>query len=304
MNKKIQLRRLTLIMTLVLLTSCKSTPRQDDDTGQADLEHIIQLANAGFDDAQHTLCYRYKYGYDGAQKNHEEAFKWCEKQAHRGNNSSQTLLAELYFKGQFVAEDHQKAVYWYKRAAEQGHDFAMYMLYYMYRYEYKSVYDPIQASYWLSQAKAYGQKSALKAKPINVMNCGSLDTTVSNAGTYLVNEDKTWVFNDTVEAITLKLGANFGIKSTFMTNNPLNPDAQNLLPIKVKWTHPPLVNPETNSDYRSTPYWSSQYFTTNKKELMAGYNMTNAWEMVPGLWKVELFCDAQVIATHSFELVD
>jgi hypothetical protein len=125
-----------------------------------------------------------------------------------------------------------------------------------------------------------------------------------NAGTYQNVKDKSPIFSDTNEPITLKLDINVGIRTTFTTSETLNPDFANLLPIKVKWTHPPLFNPETNKQYRSPAYWSSLYFTKNKRTTAPGYNMTNAWEMASGQWTVELFCDGQVVTNHSFELVE
>ncbi len=144
MPLKILLRSVSLLIVVFTLVNCTTvspTRQQAIHSDDLSLDEMTYLAQSGHDEAQHTLCYRYKYGEEGAPKDLAKAFKWCQMQAEKGNDRAQTLLGEMYYYGEYVEESNTDALHWYTLAAMNEHDHAMFMLYYMYRYEYDTVYD-------------------------------------------------------------------------------------------------------------------------------------------------------------------
>ncbi|MGB0833727.1 MAG: tetratricopeptide repeat protein [Psychrobium sp.] len=101
----------------------------------------------GFDSA-HDACYAYSYGYKGVEKDYNKAFKWCGiGHEIEENNSSTTLLAELYFFGYGVKKDLDMAVRLYAQAALSGHEHAAVMVYYVIHLEAPEQFNPKQKEF-------------------------------------------------------------------------------------------------------------------------------------------------------------
>lgn len=101
----------------------------------------------GFDSA-HDACYAYSYGYKGVEKDYSKAFKWCGiGHEIEENNSSTTLLAELYFFGYGVDKDLKMALDLYADAALSGHDHAAVMVYYVIHLEAPEQFNPEQKEF-------------------------------------------------------------------------------------------------------------------------------------------------------------
>ena len=115
---------------MVMLVACSSAPvAQKQDNGS--LPAIENLAAGGDRGATHDLCYRYAYGR-GVPLDYPMALKWCKQGAALGIDSSQVLLAEMYYNGQGTTRDYAQALIWYRAAAAQGHEHALLMLYHVY----------------------------------------------------------------------------------------------------------------------------------------------------------------------------
>ncbi|NQZ12764.1 MAG: DUF3859 domain-containing protein [Algicola sp.] len=307
MPQKILLRCVSLLIAVFTLVNCTTTQSKGQKGKYSDelsLDEMIFLAETGHDKAQHALCYRYKYGNDGAPKDLAKAFKWCQIQAKKGNNRSQTLLGEMYYNGEYVAQDNTEALHWYTLAATNEHVFAMFMVYYMYRFEYDTTYDLKKAAFWLQQAQKFGQPDLLNSKPDNLIDCASFDINGAAYGTYLVDEHDQWTLVERSMSVKIKQGITFGLKLDLMTKESLNQNLQNFTPLKVRWTHPPLTNPQTNSTSSSSQGWEEIDFQNASSPFYVGYELTHRWEMQPGQWTVELFCDDNLMFTQNFELVD
>lgn len=121
----------TLLPVLALLGGCAVTQEVPKDLHDAELEQVVSLARSGDLEAQHDLCYRFKYGRRAA-KDLAAAATWCTLAAQRGADSSQVLLAEMYYNGQGVEKDRAQALRWYLAAASQKHPHALFMLYHLY----------------------------------------------------------------------------------------------------------------------------------------------------------------------------
>lgn len=117
---------------LALLVGCATTPRESADIHEQRVEIVRAKALNGNEEAIHDLCYRYVYGRN-AKLDYAEALAWCTKGAEMGIDSSQTLLAEIYYSGYGVPIDYEAARRWYSAAADQGHEHALLMLYYIYK---------------------------------------------------------------------------------------------------------------------------------------------------------------------------
>lgn len=72
--------------------------------------------------------------------------------ANQGNAIAQTLLGDMYYKGQGVPQDYKLALEWYLRAAEQGDTNAQYNLGLMYYNGSGVQQDLIQAYIWINLA--------------------------------------------------------------------------------------------------------------------------------------------------------
>ncbi|NVJ60536.1 MAG: sel1 repeat family protein [Gammaproteobacteria bacterium] len=153
--------RYSWLILLVLLVGCASRPSERAIINMP-VSDVLPLAEEGDSNAMHALCYRYLYGEDGAQKNYETAFKWCEKSALTGQSSSLTLLAEMYYLGQYVKRDYDKAFTYYKKAAGKDHNHAQFMLFVMYNSGQSVEKDIKKAEYWIKRAARNGNPQAQK----------------------------------------------------------------------------------------------------------------------------------------------
>ena len=141
--------------------SLEQTPTQQNIRAMS-VDQVRKYAAQGNPYAIHDLCYRTIYGYDGATKNYKEAYSWCKKGANAGNNSSQTLLAELYYLGNYVKKNLSKSFQLYKTAAESNHMHAQYILYFMYSRGQGTNKDDALAQYWLNRSASSGYPNAIK----------------------------------------------------------------------------------------------------------------------------------------------
>ena len=90
-----------------------------------------ELAGQGDVAAQTLLGELYNRG-EGVSQDHVEAAKWFELAADNGDREAQFALGLLHAKGQGVAKDEKKAAHWFEKAAEQGQKDAQFNLAYLY----------------------------------------------------------------------------------------------------------------------------------------------------------------------------
>jgi TPR repeat protein len=118
------------LLLAALLSACASVP-PEGDVHELSLRTATKIAEAGDEEAIHDLCYRYIYGR-GAKLDYAEALNWCRQGAALGIDSSEVLLAEIYYNGHGTPVNYAEALSWYQAAAAQGHPHALLMLYHMY----------------------------------------------------------------------------------------------------------------------------------------------------------------------------
>jgi TPR repeat protein len=80
---------------------------------------IAQAAEAGVPEAQANLA---GFLLEGGlfEKNQEEAARWCQRAAERGNAWAEYLLGRLYATGRGVKQDYSQAEIWLRRAVGHG----------------------------------------------------------------------------------------------------------------------------------------------------------------------------------------
>jgi len=141
--------KMSFILLILPLVGCTSVGIVNERT---------KLAEQGNLQAQHDLCYGYRYADYGLPTDYAKAHFWCSKMAKRGWPDSITLFAELYYHGLGVDQDFSIAFNWYMKAAERGHLHAQYMIGHMYLYGQGVAMNKEQAYKWTHRSIESGSE--------------------------------------------------------------------------------------------------------------------------------------------------
>lgn len=90
-----------------------------NEKAQRELDKLIKLAELGDTNAQARIAWMYQHG-EGAELNHELAFKWMKKAADKGDSTAQDNLGVYYREGIGTDENPTEAANWFKKSAMQG----------------------------------------------------------------------------------------------------------------------------------------------------------------------------------------
>ena len=135
------------------------------DNNAIDFDSLLRAAEQGDANAQFILAELFYKMYeegDGTEKDLEEAVKWYQASAGRGDARAQFEIGWCYHSGVGVEEAPEKAVEWYRLAAEQGYAKAQYWLGWCYLYGMGVGTDMIEAVKWYRLAAAQGYGDALE----------------------------------------------------------------------------------------------------------------------------------------------
>ena len=141
---------------------------------------LRQAAEQGDADAQFRVAEHYYKSYEeccGDKEDLEEAVKWYQEAAGRGDARAQFEIGWLYQSGEGVEEDHGKAVEWYCLSAEQGYAKAQYWLGWCYQHGWGVEPDMAKAVKWYRLAAEQGNAEALEDLD-NLALARGLDATV------------------------------------------------------------------------------------------------------------------------------
>jgi len=127
----------------------------NDESYDADITSLIELANQGNVKAQYQLGLIYLKGQE-VERNVFEAIRWFHKAAEKGHLKAQFSLGKAYANGKAVDE----AVVWYTKAAEGGHPRAQNNLGLMYATGEGVQRDYIQAYKWWLLSSRKGDRIA------------------------------------------------------------------------------------------------------------------------------------------------
>lgn len=126
------------------------------------LQPLLEQAEAGNADAQFDLGTAY-YNGDTGNVDYDQARRWWEKAAARGDKIAQYNLGTLYDEGRGVSQNHRIAAQWYRDAAQQGYAYAQYNLGNLYRDGKGVPQNAYIARDWQEKAAAQGDRDAMYA---------------------------------------------------------------------------------------------------------------------------------------------
>ncbi len=124
------------------------------------LQPLLEQAEAGNADAQFDLGTAY-YNGDTGNVDYDQARRWWEKAAARGDKIAQYNLGTLYDEGRGVSQSHRIAAQWYRDAAQQGYAYAQYNLGNLYRDGKGVPQNAYIARNWQEKAAAQGDRDAM-----------------------------------------------------------------------------------------------------------------------------------------------
>lgn len=129
---------------------------------QSGFENIKTAAINGSKYAMEFLNDHYMFDDDGYLKRNitEEAFKWIEFSANRGDPEGMYYYARCFDKGMYGIVDKLKAVKWYRKSAEQGYAAAQYYMGCCYDFGDGVAKDMKEAAKWYRLAAENGDTDA------------------------------------------------------------------------------------------------------------------------------------------------
>lgn len=122
------------------------------------IDYFLIAAQKGIIPAQRIISKEYLSGRILGQ-DYEEARKWIEKAAMKGDSEAQLELGRFYF-SDLGFKDEKKGFEWVAKAAEQGNAEAEYIVGGCYQYAIGVDEDPVQADTWFSKAADNGHSRA------------------------------------------------------------------------------------------------------------------------------------------------
>ncbi|MGC8605144.1 MAG: tetratricopeptide repeat protein [Desulfomonilaceae bacterium] len=78
-----------------------------------------KAADKGDANAQCIIGRMFAHGI-GVTQDKTEAFKWFQKAADQGDADAQFIIGQMYYNGEGVTENHAEAFKWYSKSADQG----------------------------------------------------------------------------------------------------------------------------------------------------------------------------------------
>lgn len=125
------------------------------------VDSLCKSAEQGDAEEQLRLGDMYS-GYDGFEKNDEQAAYWYRKAAEQGGTTGQWKLGDMYREGHGVEQDDEQAAYWFRKAAEQQDCEGQARLGDMYKEGRGVEKNYEQAMYWYLKAAEQGPNGAAK----------------------------------------------------------------------------------------------------------------------------------------------
>lgn len=105
-NLKIISLLIGLIITFLFTTSCGKN---------VNISTLYDKAEKGNPEAQLELAQYYSTGLPGLPKNHQEAFKYCQKSAEQGYAPAELQLSGMYDRAIGVGQNKEEAKKWLKK---------------------------------------------------------------------------------------------------------------------------------------------------------------------------------------------
>lgn len=124
---------------------------------QESFEQCRKDAETGSKEAQYELSNMYAFG-SGVEQDEAKSTEWCQKAANAGHPDAQIDIGQKYYTGNngTTQPDYAKALEWYQKAAASGHPNANFRVGHMYLYGEGVTQDCSKALEYLQQGAASG----------------------------------------------------------------------------------------------------------------------------------------------------
>jgi TPR repeat protein len=124
------------------------------------LEELAKRALIGDGHAMYNIGLKYYQGDKDFMQDQDTGIKWIKNAANANHEDAQSMIAEIYKKGDSIEQDYYKAALWYKRIAKQKNAAAQCNVGVMYKDGLGVRKDPLEASKWFIWAAEQGDSNA------------------------------------------------------------------------------------------------------------------------------------------------
>jgi TPR repeat protein len=124
------------------------------------LEELTKHALIGDGHAMYRIGLKYYQGDKDFMQDQDTGIKWIKHASNANHKGAQSMIAEIYKKGDSTEQDYYKAALWYRRLAKQKDAAAQCNVGVMYKEGLGVRMDPLEASKWFIWAAEQGYSNA------------------------------------------------------------------------------------------------------------------------------------------------
>jgi TPR repeat protein len=133
---------------------------RDDSPNFKQLNELARCALIGDGRAMYEIGLKYLNGDDGFTQDQDAGVKWIKNAANDKYKLAQSIIADLYRKGDSIEQDYFKATIWYKTLAKKKDSTSQCNVGIMYKEDHGVRKDPLEASKWFTWATDQGNRDA------------------------------------------------------------------------------------------------------------------------------------------------
>jgi TPR repeat protein len=124
------------------------------------LEELAKRALIGDGYSMYKVGLKYYYGDKDFMQDQDTGIKWIKHAANTKHKGAQSMIAEIYKKGDSIEQDYYKSALWYRRFTKQKDAAAQGNVGVMYKDGLGNRNDPLEASKWFIWATEQGDSNA------------------------------------------------------------------------------------------------------------------------------------------------
>jgi TPR repeat protein len=134
--------------------------KQSDSPNFKQLNELARCALIGDGRAMYEIGLKYLNGDDDFTQEQDVGAKWIKNAANAKYKLAQSMMADLYNKGDSIEQDYFKATIWYKTLAKKKDSTTQFNVGIMYNEGHGVRKDPLEASKWFTWAADQGNSDA------------------------------------------------------------------------------------------------------------------------------------------------
>jgi len=104
---------------------------------------------------------------------------------------------------------------------------------------------------------------------------------------------------DASDQVQAQLKRSFGFRY-FLYCKGVGPS---LIPVEIRVTHPPITNPQTSQISNQNALRDVAWANQDRRNLQTTFTFNEPWELVPGLWHVQVFYRDLLLIEKSYSVV-